>query len=86
MYIYVSVFDIFKEEIVFFNSISISLSLVLYLMFPFFLHLGRFLGSAKISLRDLATGHVRSLPSKNVPLANESGQNIGVSLFPLLIY
>uniref|UniRef100_A0AAQ5Z706 C2 domain-containing protein n=1 Tax=Amphiprion ocellaris TaxID=80972 RepID=A0AAQ5Z706_AMPOC len=39
----------------------------------------KFLGSTKISLRDLAAGQVRSLPSKNVPLVNESGQNIGVS-------
>uniref|UniRef100_A0A7N8YQ95 Myoferlin n=1 Tax=Mastacembelus armatus TaxID=205130 RepID=A0A7N8YQ95_9TELE len=31
----------------------------------------------KIPLRDLASGQVRSLPSKNVPLANENGQNIG---------
>lgn len=40
----------------------------------------RFLGSAKILLRDLASGQTRSLPCKNVPLVNESGQNIGVSL------
>uniref|UniRef100_A0A3B5BDX5 Myoferlin-like n=1 Tax=Stegastes partitus TaxID=144197 RepID=A0A3B5BDX5_9TELE len=39
----------------------------------------KFLGSTKIPLRDLAAGQVRSLPSKNVPLVNESGQNIGVS-------
>lgn len=38
----------------------------------------RFLGSTKIPLRDLSTGHARSLPSRNVPLVNESGQNIGV--------
>uniref|UniRef100_A0A669DRC4 Myoferlin n=1 Tax=Oreochromis niloticus TaxID=8128 RepID=A0A669DRC4_ORENI len=37
----------------------------------------RFLGSAKISLRDLASGQARSLPCKNVPLVSESGQNIG---------
>uniref|UniRef100_A0A8C3AYY4 Myoferlin n=1 Tax=Cyclopterus lumpus TaxID=8103 RepID=A0A8C3AYY4_CYCLU len=41
----------------------------------------RFLGSTKISLRDLASGQMRSLPSKNVPLVNASGQNIGVSFF-----
>lgn len=40
----------------------------------------RFLGSTKIPLRDLSSGQVRSLPSRNVPLVNESGQNIGVSL------
>uniref|UniRef100_A0AAQ5XG21 C2 domain-containing protein n=1 Tax=Amphiprion ocellaris TaxID=80972 RepID=A0AAQ5XG21_AMPOC len=39
----------------------------------------KFLGSTKISLRDLAAGQVRSLPSKNVPLVNESGQNIGLT-------
>lgn len=38
----------------------------------------RFLGSTKIPLRDLTTGRARSLPSRNVPLVNESGQNIGV--------
>ncbi|XP_023128999.2 myoferlin isoform X1 [Amphiprion ocellaris] len=40
----------------------------------------KFLGSTKISLRDLAAGQVRSLPSKNVPLVNESGQNIGATI------
>ncbi|XP_029933511.1 myoferlin-like isoform X2 [Myripristis murdjan] len=40
----------------------------------------KFLGSTKIPLRDLATGQVRSLPSKNVPLVNESGQNIGATI------
>lgn len=39
----------------------------------------RFLGSAKVPLRDLATGQVRSLPSRNLALVNESGQSIGVS-------
>lgn len=47
--------------------------IILHLMF-------RFLGSTKIALRDLSSGQVRSLPSRNVPLVNESGQNIGVSL------
>ncbi|KAJ3607327.1 hypothetical protein NHX12_024379 [Muraenolepis orangiensis] len=37
----------------------------------------KFLGSAKISLKDLAAGHSTSLQSKNVPLASESGQNAG---------
>ncbi|XP_070708516.1 myoferlin-like [Pempheris klunzingeri] len=40
----------------------------------------KFLGSAKISLRDLASGQMRSLPSKNVPLVSESGQNIGATI------
>ncbi|KAM7371001.1 hypothetical protein PAMP_010507 [Pampus punctatissimus] len=40
----------------------------------------KFLGSTKISLRDLASGQVKSLPSKNVPLVNESGQNIGATI------
>ncbi|GAA6227910.1 myoferlin-like [Lates japonicus] len=40
----------------------------------------KFLGSTKISLKDLASGQVRSLPSKNVPLVNESGQNIGATI------
>ncbi|KAJ0060089.1 hypothetical protein NL108_003925 [Boleophthalmus pectinirostris] len=40
----------------------------------------KFIGSAKISLRDLASGQVRSLPSKNVPLVNESGQSIGATI------
>lgn len=41
----------------------------------------RFIGSTKISLKDLAAGQTKSLPSRNIPLANESGQNIGVSIF-----
>uniref|UniRef100_A0A8C3AXU1 Myoferlin n=1 Tax=Cyclopterus lumpus TaxID=8103 RepID=A0A8C3AXU1_CYCLU len=40
----------------------------------------KFLGSTKISLRDLASGQMRSLPSKNVPLVNASGQNIGATI------
>ncbi|KAM8837558.1 myoferlin-like [Spinachia spinachia] len=40
----------------------------------------KFIGSTKISLRDLASGQMRSLPSKNVPLVNESGQNIGATI------
>ncbi|XP_068440047.1 myoferlin-like isoform X2 [Clinocottus analis] len=40
----------------------------------------KFLGSTKISLKDLASGQMRSLPSKNVPLVNESGQNIGATI------
>ncbi|XP_029311419.1 LOW QUALITY PROTEIN: myoferlin-like [Cottoperca gobio] len=40
----------------------------------------KFIGSTKISLKDLASGQMRSLPSKNVPLVNESGQSIGGSI------
>ncbi|XP_072312686.1 myoferlin-like isoform X1 [Eucyclogobius newberryi] len=40
----------------------------------------KFLGSAKISLRELASGQAKSLPSKNVPLVNESGQSIGATI------
>lgn len=39
----------------------------------------RFIGSAKIFLRDLASGQTRSLPSKNVPLMNEKQQTVGVN-------
>lgn len=46
----------------------------------------KFLGSTKISLRDLATGHARSLPSKNVPLVNENGQNIGATIDLVVSY
>lgn len=48
------------------------------MLIGFFFPPNRFLGSTKIPLRDLSTGHARSLPSRNVPLVNESGQNIGV--------
>ncbi|KAK7919796.1 hypothetical protein WMY93_011080 [Mugilogobius chulae] len=40
----------------------------------------KFMGSAKISLRELASGQARSLPSKNVPLVSESGQSIGATI------
>ncbi|XP_031595497.1 myoferlin-like isoform X2 [Oreochromis aureus] len=46
----------------------------------------KFLGSAKISLRDLASGQARSLPCKNVPLVSESGQNIGATINLLVGY
>lgn len=39
----------------------------------------RFLGSAKISLKDLATGQVKSFPFKDLALVNEKGQATGVS-------
>uniref|UniRef100_A0A3B3TZD4 Myoferlin n=1 Tax=Poecilia latipinna TaxID=48699 RepID=A0A3B3TZD4_9TELE len=41
----------------------------------------KFIRSAKISLRDLASGQVKSLPCKNVPLINEKQQNVGVNKF-----
>ncbi|XP_045925077.1 myoferlin-like [Micropterus dolomieu] len=40
----------------------------------------KLIGSTKISLRDLSSGQVRSLPSRNLPLANESGQNTGATI------
>ncbi|KAM9809263.1 myoferlin isoform 1-T1 [Syngnathus typhle] len=46
----------------------------------------KFIGSAKISLRDLAGGHARSLPSKNVPLSNEKQQPIGATINLLIGY
>ncbi|XP_042253887.1 myoferlin-like isoform X7 [Thunnus maccoyii] len=46
----------------------------------------KFLGSTKISLRDLASGQIRSLPSKNVPLVSESGQNIGATINLVVAY
>ncbi|KAM4715581.1 myoferlin-like [Anableps anableps] len=46
----------------------------------------KFLGSTKISLRDLASGKLRSLPSKNVPLVNENGQGIGATIDLVVAY
>ncbi|KAM3859805.1 myoferlin-like [Diretmus argenteus] len=46
----------------------------------------KFLGAVKISLRDLATGQTKSLPSKNVPLLNESGQSIGATISLVITY
>ncbi|XP_078135621.1 myoferlin-like isoform X2 [Sander vitreus] len=40
----------------------------------------KFIGSTKISLKDLVSGQTRSLPSRNIPLANENGQNIGATI------
>ncbi|XP_012735941.2 myoferlin [Fundulus heteroclitus] len=40
----------------------------------------KFIGSAKISLRELASGQVRSLPSKNVPLVTEKQQSVGATI------
>ncbi|KAM9716080.1 myoferlin-like isoform 2-T2 [Menidia menidia] len=46
----------------------------------------KFLGSTKIPLRDLASGQVRSLPSKNVPLVDENGQTIGATINLVIAY
>ncbi|XP_057704394.1 myoferlin [Corythoichthys intestinalis] len=40
----------------------------------------KFIGSVKITLRDLAEGHVQSLPFKNLPLINDKQQPIGATL------
>uniref|UniRef100_A0A3Q3DZR5 Myoferlin like n=1 Tax=Labrus bergylta TaxID=56723 RepID=A0A3Q3DZR5_9LABR len=41
----------------------------------------KLIGSTRISLRDLASGQVKSLPYKNVPLINDKQQAIGVNTF-----
>ncbi|XP_060781969.1 myoferlin [Neoarius graeffei] len=46
----------------------------------------KFIGSAKISLRDLANGQTKSLPSRNVPLVNEKKQDIGATVSLLIGY
>lgn len=46
----------------------------------------RFIGSAKIPLRDLASGQARSLPSRNVPLMNEKQQAVGVTTTDYVLY
>ncbi|XP_015201883.2 myoferlin isoform X1 [Lepisosteus oculatus] len=40
----------------------------------------KLIGSAKVSLKDLATGQVKSLPLKNLPLLNEKNQDIGATI------
>ncbi|KAJ8264359.1 hypothetical protein GJAV_G00148240 [Gymnothorax javanicus] len=40
----------------------------------------RFIGSAKVYLRELASGQLKSLPSKNLPLLNEKGQQFGSTI------
>ncbi|XP_016341408.1 myoferlin-like isoform X2 [Sinocyclocheilus anshuiensis] len=40
----------------------------------------KFIGSAKISLKELAAGQTRSLPSKNIPLINEKKQETGATI------
>ncbi|KAM9462377.1 myoferlin isoform 1-T1 [Clarias gariepinus] len=46
----------------------------------------KFIGSAKVNLKDLASGQVKSLSSKGLPLVNESGQNIGATIDLLIGY
>nr|XP_046257071.1 myoferlin [Scatophagus argus] len=46
----------------------------------------KFIGSAKISLRDLANAQVKSLPFKNVPLINEKQQAVGATINLLIAY
>ncbi|XP_034538293.1 myoferlin [Notolabrus celidotus] len=40
----------------------------------------KLIGSAKISLRDLAGGQLKSLPSRNVPLINDKQQAVGATI------
>uniref|UniRef100_A0A673LBU6 Myoferlin n=1 Tax=Sinocyclocheilus rhinocerous TaxID=307959 RepID=A0A673LBU6_9TELE len=45
----------------------------------------KLIGSAKVSLKDLASSQVKSLPVKNLALVDENGKSIGVGVFfPLL--
>ncbi|KAM6923228.1 myoferlin [Lycodopsis pacificus] len=46
----------------------------------------KFIGSAKIHLRDLASGHMNSLPSKNVPLIDEKQHATGATINLLIGY
>ncbi|CAL8381790.1 unnamed protein product [Gadus morhua 'NCC'] len=46
----------------------------------------KFLGSTKVSLKDLAAGQSTSLPSKNVPLASEDGQSMGATINLVIAY
>ncbi|XP_068597029.1 myoferlin [Brachionichthys hirsutus] len=46
----------------------------------------KFIGSARISLRDLASGQVKSLPSKNVPLMTEKQQAVGATIDLIIGY
>ncbi|XP_030629096.1 myoferlin [Chanos chanos] len=46
----------------------------------------KFLGSAKVPLKDLGSGQVKALPSKNLPLVNENGQDIGATIDLLIGY
>uniref|UniRef100_A0A671PGU1 Myoferlin-like n=1 Tax=Sinocyclocheilus anshuiensis TaxID=1608454 RepID=A0A671PGU1_9TELE len=46
----------------------------------------KFIGSAKISLKELAAGQTRSLPSKNIPLINEKKQEFGATISLMIGY
>ncbi|KAM6997545.1 myoferlin [Tautogolabrus adspersus] len=46
----------------------------------------KLIGSTQISLRDLASGQVKSLPFKNVPLINDKQQAIGAAINLLVGY
>ncbi|XP_059215641.1 myoferlin [Centropristis striata] len=46
----------------------------------------KFIGSTKISLRDLSSGQLKSLSSRNVPLLNEKQQSIGATINLLIRY
>ncbi|XP_018616672.1 myoferlin isoform X2 [Scleropages formosus] len=44
------------------------------------------IGSAKVSLKDLASGQVKSFPSRNLPLLNEKNQDIGATINLVIDY
>uniref|UniRef100_A0A8C2BB83 Myoferlin like n=1 Tax=Cyprinus carpio TaxID=7962 RepID=A0A8C2BB83_CYPCA len=46
----------------------------------------KFIGSAKIFLKELAAGQTRSLPSKNIPLINEKKQEFGATISLMIGY
>lgn len=46
----------------------------------------KFIGSVKISLKELAAGQTRSLASKNTPLINEKKQEIGATINLTIAY
>ncbi|XP_028979153.2 myoferlin isoform X2 [Esox lucius] len=46
----------------------------------------KFIGSAKISLQDLALGHTKSLPAKNLSLVNEKKQETGATIDLMIGY
>ncbi|KAM3862781.1 myoferlin [Diretmus argenteus] len=46
----------------------------------------KFIGSAKISLRDLASAQTKSLPARNVSLVNEKQQAVGATINLLIGY
>lgn len=46
----------------------------------------KFIGSAKVSLRELVSGQVQSFPCRNVPLINEKQQKFGATINLLLGY